>query len=139
MVLRNFYLPSKRGTGARKRGAGAILATPKPRAKFGAHSEPENLLAFQLDAARIPFERQYRIHPERRFRADFWLPAPQCVVEIDGGIWTAGRHSRGAGITRDCEKSAYIALMPARLLRVTPDQVKSGRALDWILALHAAL
>lgn len=98
------------------------------------HSSPEDELAFQLKAAKILFERQFRIHPDRRFKADFYLPKPRLVVEVDGGGYVNGRHSRGKGMERDCEKSAYIAQMPARLIRVTPKHIRSGEALRWIEA-----
>ncbi len=102
-------------------------------------SSPEELLAFQLRAAQAPaFERQFRIHPQRRFRCDFYFPGARLAVEVDGGGFIGGRHSRGAGIESDCEKSALIALLPARLLRVTPRQVRDGRALAWILAACSA-
>jgi very-short-patch-repair endonuclease len=95
---------------------------------------PEDLLAYQLQTVKAPFfERQFRIHRKRRFRADFYFPKGQLVVEVDGGGYVKGRHSRGKGIERDAEKSAYIAQMPARLMRVTPKHVKSGEAVDWIL------
>lgn len=93
----------------------------------------EDLLAFQLTAYQVPYERNFRIHPERRFAADFYLRAPALVVEVDGGGFVQGRHSRGQGIENDCEKSALIACLPARLMRVTPRQVRSGNAVQWIL------
>jgi very-short-patch-repair endonuclease len=102
-------------------------------------SNAENQLAFQLKAAKAPlFERQFKIILGRRFKADFYFPVARLIVEVDGGGWIHGRHSRGAGMERDCEKSALIAAMPARLLRVTPKHVEDGRALNWILkALNA--
>jgi very-short-patch-repair endonuclease len=97
-------------------------------------SEPEERLAFQLKAVNAPlFDRQFRICPERRFLADFYFAKQRLVVEVDGGGWTNGRHSRGYGIERDAEKSALIAAMPARLMRVTPKQINNGSALEWIL------
>jgi very-short-patch-repair endonuclease len=97
-------------------------------------SKPEDALAWQLRAVKAPaFERQFRIHPDRKFLADFYFPLAQLVVECDGGGFVGGRHGRGLGIEKDAEKSAYIACMPARLLRVTPTQIKDGRALAWVL------
>jgi very-short-patch-repair endonuclease len=95
----------------------------------------EDQLAFQL--ASIPeqpqFIRQYRIHPDRKFVADFFFSQGPLVVEIDGGGYINGRHSRGQGIENDAEKSALIAAMPARLIRVTPKHVENGLAVQWIL------
>lgn len=101
-------------------------------------SAPEELLAFQLKA--VPekplFERQFRITPARKFMADFYfsnVKGMPLVVEVDGGIWTGGRHVTGRGVESDCEKSSLIAAMPARLMRVTPNLVRNGKALKWIL------
>lgn len=97
-------------------------------------STAEDTLAFQLRSVKAPlFERQFRITPARKFMADFYFPVGRVVVEVEGGGYINGRHSRGAGMESDAEKSALIAQMPARLIRVTPSQVKKGLALDWIL------
>jgi very-short-patch-repair endonuclease len=112
-------------------GAGSTrkrVATPLSKNQSAAEDE----LAFQLQCAHLPFERQVKIRPDRRFRADFYFRAHELVVEVDGGGFIEGRHSRGKGMERDAEKSFYIALMPARLIRVTPRHVRDGRALKWI-------
>lgn len=110
----------------------APAAATAPRLK--SEQSPEDRLAWQLEAANAPtFDRQMRIHPERKFRADFWFSKARLVVEVDGGGFINGRHSRGTGIERDAEKSALIAAMPARLMRVTPKQINNGSALEWIL------
>jgi hypothetical protein len=36
-------------------------------------SPAETLLAVQLEQAGIPFEREYKFHPSRKWRADFAL------------------------------------------------------------------
>ncbi len=106
----------------------------KVEVKLPKVSDPEEYLAFQLKAVNAPlFERQFRIHPERRFRADFYFPLARVVVEVEGGAFVNGRHSRGTGVENDAEKSALIAQMPARLIRVTPRHVKNGQAVQWIL------
>jgi very-short-patch-repair endonuclease len=97
-------------------------------------STPADELAFQLLSVKTQFfEREFQIVPDRRYRADFFFIRARLIVEVDGGGWVNGRHSRGYGIENDAEKSALIARMPARLMRVTPKQIKDGRALDWIL------
>jgi hypothetical protein len=113
---------------------------------------PEALLAAQLSQhpeVRGDFCRQFRFHPQRRWRADFALPKdrPRVLVEVDGGVFAragatrcwvcgqvpAGRHTSGAGYERDCEKQAEAALLGYVYLRVTPRQVSSGQALSWVL------
>lgn len=69
----------------------------------------------------------------RMFRADFSHESG-LLVEVDGGVWTGGRHSTGAGITRDCEKTARGTLCGHRWLRFTAGQVTSGYAADTVAA-----
>lgn len=112
-------------------------STPRPP------SPAEQLLAVQLEQAGIPFEREYRFAPPRRWRADFALwqfwrtpnfkdVEADILIEIDGGGYVAGRHSRGAGIEKDAEKQSAAAILGYRVIRVTPRQVEDGRALSWI-------
>ena len=102
-------------------------------------STAELLLEAQLQQAGIPFEREYRFAPPRRWRADFQIGCKHTMgrdilVEIDGGGYVGGRHSRGAGIERDCEKTSAAAILGYRVIRVTPKHVEDGRALEWIRA-----
>ena len=54
------------------------------------------------------------------------------AAEIDGGGFVGGTHGTGMGIERDCEKMAESLLMGFLYLRVTPRQVKDGRAFQWV-------
>lgn len=54
--------------------------------------------------------RELRFHEERRWRFDFAHLDSRTAFELQGGIWTMGRHSRGIGMVRDCEKSIAAAL-----------------------------
>lgn len=86
-------------------------------------------LKFQCRAAGLPEpEIEVRFHPVRRWRFDFAWPALQLAVEVDGGTWVGGRHNRGAGYERDCEKLNAAALLGWRVLRFTMAMVKDGRA-----------
>jgi hypothetical protein len=103
-------------------------------------SASELLLAVQLEQAGIPFEREMRFHRGRKWRADFaigeWLLWPpilgSLLVEIEGGAFVGGRHTRGPAFEKDCEKYAAAAILGYRVIRVTPRQVEDGRALSWI-------
>lgn len=70
----------------------------------------------------------------RKFRADFCWPAHKLAVEIDGGTWSGGRHTRGSGFTRDCDKQNLLVANGWRQLRFTRDHVMDGRALDMVEA-----
>lgn len=55
-------------------------------------------------------------------------------MEIDGGIWLPrSGHTSGRGYTADREKDAEALCLGWRILRVTTDQVKNGRALHWLI------
>ena len=106
-------------------------------------SKPEEQLALQLKAAHIEFKREFRPWEDRRYRFDFCIPKAQwCgmsaslfnrfLIEVQGGIWQKGAHSSGIGITRDCEKFCLAAIDGYLVMPVTPDQIKSGKALQWI-------
>lgn len=76
--------------------------------------------------------RQYRFHPKRKWRLDFAWPDRKVAMEVDGGTWSGGRHTRGAGYEKDCEKLNEAALMGWTVLRVTADMVHDGRADDYV-------
>lgn len=74
-------------------------------------------------------ELEYRFHPERRWRFDLALPAYKLALEVDGGLFVRGRHSRGAGIEKTHEKENAAATMGWRILKCQPRQVANFGAL----------
>ena len=76
--------------------------------------------------------REHCFAPPRRWRFDFAWPERLLAVEVEGGSFIAGRHSRGAGFEADAEKYNEAALIGWRVLRVTPRMVDDGRALALI-------
>lgn len=91
-------------------------------------SDAEEQFAFQLRAVSIAHEREVRFDPTRKWRADFQVGG-HILIEIDGGTWTGGRHTSGAGYERDCEKLNEATILGFRVLRFTPGMVEDGRAL----------
>lgn len=66
--------------------------------------------AFQLDAIGIPYEREYKAIPGRRFLFDFYIK-PNLLIELQGGVWmNKSGHNTGRGVTRDCVKSNLATL-----------------------------
>lgn len=95
-------------------------------------SRLERQFEVQLRAYGIDYEREARLIPGRRFRWDFVIRWASLAIELQGGVWTQGRHTRGAGYTRDCEKQNLAVLAGWRPLAFTADQVKSGQAIDTV-------
>jgi hypothetical protein len=69
---------------------------------------------------------------ERNWRFDFAWPDRRVAVEVEGGMWSEGRHVRGTGFLEDCRKYAEAALRGWLVLRVTGEHIESGEALEWI-------
>ena len=95
-------------------------------------SEGETVLATHLKAGKISFEQEYKFHPTRKWRADFFITGTKILVEVEGGIWSGGRHTRGKGYLGDMEKYNEAAAMGYTVLRFSTEQVKSGLALKKI-------
>jgi len=95
-------------------------------------------LLAHLRALKLPAPLpEYRFHPTRMWRFDFAWPDRNLAVEIEGGVWIAGAHTRGAHFESDCEKYANAMLLNWRVLRITPRHIKDGRAVNWIAGLLA--
>ena len=69
-------------------------------------------------------EREYKFHPDRRWRFDFAWPGLWTAVEMHGGTFTAGRHSRGIGQAADFEKFNEAARMGWVVLHFTGVHLK---------------
>ena len=90
-------------------------------------------MANQIWLAGLPAPiREYPFCDGRRWRADFAWPSANLILEVEGGIWTEGRHTRGSGFSADTEKYNAAVSLGWRVLRVTAQQIKSGQALKWI-------
>lgn len=68
---------------------------------------------------------EFRFHPDRKWRADFAIPSAKILIEIDGGVWSGGRHTRGAGFVGDMEKLNAAAVLGYRVLRFQPKDCKA--------------
>ncbi|MDR3030125.1 MAG: endonuclease domain-containing protein [Acinetobacter sp.] len=92
----------------------------------------ESILANQLRVLKISFEQEYKFHPKRKWRADFLIVGKKILVEVEGGVWSNGRHTRGKGYIGDMEKYNAAVVMGYQVLRFSTEQVKSGLAVQQI-------
>jgi hypothetical protein len=98
-------------------------------------SELEATLKLQIRALGLPpplVEMQFGATLGRKWRWDLCWPSSNLAVEVQGSIWSGGRHVRGDGFTADTEKHAAGVLLGWRVLVVTGDQVAKGVAASWI-------
>lgn len=52
------------------------------------------------------------------------------LLEIEGGMWSGGRHFRGAGASADMTKYNRAAAMGIRTLRCTPQMLEGDEIFD---------
>ena len=92
-------------------------------------SDLESLVALHIRANELPEpEREFRFARPRRWQFDFAWPGLMLALEVEGGVYSGGRHTTGSGFTGDCEKYNEAAILGFTILRCTPGQVKSGEA-----------
>ena len=65
---------------------------------------------------------EWKFHPTRKWRFDYARPDLKIAIEIDGGVFTGGRHSGGIGQVKDWEKLNEAAVMGWCVLHTTPDE-----------------
>jgi hypothetical protein len=83
-------------------------------------------------------EREWRFDTDRKWRFDFAWPIFRLAVEVDGGTWAGGRHTRGGGYERDAEKLNAAALAGWRVVRLTRGMLGNDPE-RWIDAIRTAL
>jgi len=71
-----------------------------------------------------PAKRDFRFHQTRRWKFDAAWPAEKVAVELEGGIWTRGRHTRGKGYWRDMQKYNAAVWAGWRLFRFAANDLE---------------
>lgn len=64
-------------------------------------------------------EREYKFDEinKRKWPFDFAWPEHKIALEIEGAVWTNGRHTRGSGFVKDLEKYNEAAMQGWAVLR----------------------
>ncbi|MGL6121415.1 MAG: hypothetical protein ACRC0V_13040 [Fusobacteriaceae bacterium] len=78
------------------------------------------------------FESEYKFLKTRKFRFDFAQKELKIAIEIEGGVYTNGRHTRGKGFISDMQKYNLATLNGWQLLRFTPQQTKKSETIQLI-------
>lgn len=75
---------------------------------------------------------EVKFHPTRRWRFDFAHIQTKTAIEIEGGAFTNGRHTRGVGYIGDMEKYNAAVELGWVVLRYTPQSIKKSVNLQQI-------
>jgi hypothetical protein len=63
----------------------------------------------------------------RRWRFDYaWPRNEKVALEVDGGVWTQGRHTRGQGFIDDQDKMNAATMLGWRVIHTTPDRLEDA-------------
>jgi len=66
---------------------------------------------------------EHRFHPTRLWRFDFAHITTKTAYEIEGGVYSGGRHTRGKGFTEDCIKYSEAQILGWTVYRLTPKMI----------------
>jgi hypothetical protein len=71
------------------------------------------------------------IIPGRKHRADFLWRGQRVIVEMQGGAYSRGRHTRGAGYEGDCEKLNLLVAQGYRVFWLTRGMIRAD-PIRWV-------
>lgn len=98
-------------------------------------NQAERLVAMHLRECGLHVKNNFRFHADRKWEldvAEYDMPLsenrPRVAVEIEGAHWVQGRHTRGSGFEKDCEKYAEAAIAGFQVFRVTTQMALDGTA-----------
>lgn len=66
---------------------------------------------------------EHKFHKSRKWRIDYAFAGQKLAVEIEGGVWSRGRHTRGSGFVGDMEKYNALTEDGWYLLRYQPHKI----------------
>ena len=102
-------------------------------------TEVQMVLERHLEELKFCPVREFQFNPARKWRADYYFEVHgprytfcRYLLEIEGGAFTQGRHTRGKGFIADMEKYNMAAILGYRVLRFTPQQILSGEAKEFL-------
>jgi hypothetical protein len=117
-------------------------------------SRGEDAMAGWLHMLKITAEREYHFardligNPKKGLREalavaglkdwrfDFALVDQKIAIEVEGGVFTHGRHTRGSGFTDDCIKYNAATRAGWRVLRYTSAMVIKGEPVSDLRAIY---
>lgn len=102
----------------------------------------------QIERAGLPEpDVEVRFHPVRKWKLDYAWPARKIALEVEGAVFgrlvetvsgekvrVGGRHNTGAGMSADCEKYSWAAILGWCVIRATTTMVRDGQAIELLKA-----
>jgi hypothetical protein len=79
-------------------------------------------------------EKEHRFHPVRKWRFDYFHKSG-VAIELEGGIFTGGRHTRGPGFLKDMEKYNNASSRGILVFRVPSHKITA----EWLRPIVATI
>lgn len=88
----------------------------------------------KLKSENIKFIPEYKFNAVRNWRIDYYfeMNGVKVGLEIEGGVFAKGRHTRGKGFMKDIEKYNSFSLHGIYLIRTVPVELNSIELLNTI-------
>lgn len=74
----------------------------------------------------LNYEAEYRFNPERKWKADYFIPSINTLLEIEGKVFNGGRHTRGSGFIKDTFKYNSASILGFNLLRYATNTIRDN-------------
>lgn len=74
--------------------------------------------------------KEFQFHPTRRWRFDYAIPSHRIALEVEGGVFSKGRHTRGAGFIGDIEKYNEATRLGWRVVRTVPWELNTRKTVQ---------
>lgn len=78
---------------------------------------------------RAAFESQVKFHAQRKWRLDYFAASYALAIELHGGTFSAGHHTRGVGFQGDREKINAASEQGITVLEFTGAMLENGTAI----------
>jgi len=88
-----------------------------------------NFIKKELD---LKITCEHKFHAVRKWRFDYAIIEHKIAIEVEGGVWSNGRHTRGAGFVKDIEKYNTATSMGWRIIRVVPSELLTLNTVEFI-------
>jgi hypothetical protein len=79
--------------------------------------------------------QEHKFHPTRGWRFDYAWPEYKVALEVEGGVWTGGRHTRGKGFMADLNKYNEANVLRWHVLKTVPDQLCDTTTIEMLRAM----
>lgn len=125
----------QRGTTKTSSGKGVATRAKKSRSgqktrKITATQETADMFTrLVYSELRVECVKEHRFYQPRKWRFDYALPLYKIAVEVEGGVWTGGRHVSPRGFLNDMTKYNTATLLGWRVFRTTPDKLLTNETL----------